>query len=112
MGSGRLAVQVVKATAQALVEDSRIAKSQRAVTAYREATCVDSTGLARSWVELELVVRHNVCDAAILVGEHSVLEGNNEGTIGGWAFTALSDVSTIIKADGLVNILWQYHALR
>jgi hypothetical protein len=87
--SGPVAVvQVVEATAQALVEDSRGTESEGAVGADREAISVDGSSLGWS-IELELVVGRDVSGTALLVGELAVGEGDDEGSLCSWAGIAL-----------------------
>lgn len=85
-------VQVIEATAQALVEDSRGTESEGGVTADRETISVDGSGLGWS-IKLELIVGRNVSGAALLVGELAIGESDNEGSLGSWAGTALCKLS-------------------
>lgn len=75
--TGALIVQVVKVTTEALVEDGRAAKGESAVAADGPASSVDSTGL-RWLIKLELVVRGNVTNAAFVISEDTVCEGDRE----------------------------------
>lgn len=75
-----LVVQVVEVSAQALVEDSLVAKDEGAVVADSPARSVDRIGL-EDVVELELVVGDDLTSAAVLVLEDTVVEGDLEGTV-------------------------------
>jgi hypothetical protein len=95
-------VQVVEAAAQALVEDSRRAKSERAVAADGETISVDGSSLGRS-IELELEISRDVSGAAVLVGELAVREADNEGSSSSWAGIALYKVSRV-KGVGRIKV--------
>jgi hypothetical protein len=73
--AGRLVVQVVEVTAQALVENGLATKGKRAVGASGPTGSVDGTSLGRA-VELELVVGGDVTSALLGVKEYTVLEGD------------------------------------
>ena len=77
-------VQVVEATAQALVEDCGGTESKGAVATNREAISIDGSSLW-GFIELELVVGRNIPSAAILVGELAVGKGDNERSRSSWA---------------------------
>ena len=90
-------VQVVERSGEALVENGRAAKSQRAVAANREARGEDCAGLSRS-VELELEVGGNVSGTALAVGEDAVGESRNQDSvIGTTAALLLPVVSVRVK---------------
>lgn len=72
-------VQVGESTSVARVEDSRGAKSERAVAQDREASSVDGTRLWWS-IELELVVGCDVSSSLLGVGEDAVSKGDCEDT--------------------------------
>lgn len=72
-------IQIVESSAQALIEDSRATKSERAVVANGETAGVDSTRLRRG-VELELVVRNNFTNTSLGISESAIAYGNNEGS--------------------------------
>lgn len=74
-------VKVEEIATGALIEDSRAAECEGAVTASREAGSEDGTSLGRL-VELELVVCGNVPGAALSILEDSVLQGSNQNAIG------------------------------
>ena len=93
-------VQVIEATAQALVEDSRGAESEGGVTADRETISVDGSGLRWS-IKLELIVGRNVSGATLLVGKLAIGESDNERSLGSWAGTALCKLSQYGRGRGL-----------
>jgi hypothetical protein len=76
-----LIVQIVKAAAEALVEDVGAAEGERPVRAHRPAGRVDCTGLG--WlVELELEVGRDVAGAADRVGQHATRQCDLEAGVG------------------------------
>jgi hypothetical protein len=72
-----LVVEVVESTAEALVPDGRVTKSESAVGTSGETSGVDGTSLGRT-IELELLVGSNVTNAALVVSEDTVGEGHLE----------------------------------
>lgn len=75
-------VEVVEASAQALVEDVGAAQGKRTIAADRESSREESTGLGRG-VELKLVVGGDVSSASFGVLEDTVGEGKLEGRVAG-----------------------------
>ena len=75
----RCIIKIVERPAQALVEDRRATKCQRAIATDGEAARVDGVCLAGRRVELKLMVRNDISDAAFGVGEDTSLEGDDEG---------------------------------
>lgn len=78
--SPRAVVQVEKVAARALIEDSRAAEREGAVSARGEASSEDSASLGRL-VKLELVVGRDVTGAGLRILEDSVLEGSNQNAV-------------------------------
>lgn len=72
-------VQVVEATAQALVPDGGATEGEGAIVAHGEARGVDGIAL-RGLVELELVVGGNVTSAALGILQVAVAQGEDEGS--------------------------------
>lgn len=95
-------VEVVEVTRAALVENGGRANGQGAVLAGRETSSVESTSLGGRAVELELVVGDDGADAALAVGQDTILEIENEGLVAG-AVTlldrALAGASKLEDAD-------------
>lgn len=83
----RAVVQVEEVAARALIEDSRAAEGEGAVTTRRKTSSEDSASLSRL-VKLELVVCGNVTGTGLRILEDSVLEGSNQNAVGR-AVTAL-----------------------
>ena len=81
LGGDVLIVEVVEGTAQALVEDSRVAKGEGVVSTDRPASGVDGTSLG-GLVELELVVGSDVGGGSVCVEHDTVGKGEDEGLIG------------------------------
>ncbi len=74
----RAVVQVVEVTRAALVEDGGGTDGQGAVLASGETSSVDGTSLGGRAVELELVVGDNGANAALAVGQDTILEVKDE----------------------------------
>ena len=98
LGAGRLVVKVVKGTAQALVEDGRVAESESVVAANGPSGSVDSTSLDRA-IELELVVGGNVTSTALIVGEDTADKLDGQSLI-----LALEYESVMMHHHGNPNI--------
>lgn len=75
-------VQVVEGARRALPEDGRVAQSEGAVAARREARRVQGARLGRV-VELELVVGRDVAGASLVVRQHAVGELDHHRTAAG-----------------------------
>ena len=96
LGSPVAVVQVVERARQAAVEGGRATNCQGAVAAQGEAAVVDGAGLGRRAVKLELVVGDNGADAALGVGQDTVLELKDE--VAGVGAVATSGELTLLVA--------------
>lgn len=83
-------VKVEKISTRALIEDSRAAECEGAVSTSGKAGREDCTSLGRL-VELELVVCGNVSSSALSILDDSVLEGRNQNAVGRTIIALLFD---------------------
>lgn len=89
-------VKVEEVATCTLIENSRAAECEGAVSASGESSSEDGARLGRL-IELELVVCGDVPGSALTILEDSVLEGSNQNAVGGTViallFETVSDIT-------------------
>lgn len=90
----RAIVEIVEGATEALIENIGSTKCKRAIVTNREASSNDCAGL-RGSIKLQLIIRGDVANAALLVFEDTILERNGKRT---WLFAVQQGVTIFICA--------------